>query len=89
MATHSLYKYIWKHSRRERHAEIARLYSRLIEHCVAEHDALAAESGAQDLIRRKGWMRVFRTARERDLRLLNLSLMRLERFWSDQIRYRL
>src|SRR5262245_64209968 len=23
----------WKHSRRERHAEIARLYSRLIEHC--------------------------------------------------------
>jgi D-amino-acid dehydrogenase len=59
----------WKHSRRERHAEIARLYSRLIEHCVTEHDALAAESGAQDLLRRKGWMRVFRTARERDLRL--------------------
>jgi DNA-binding MarR family transcriptional regulator len=26
---------------------------------------------------------------ERDLRMLNLSLMRLERFWSDQIRYRL
>jgi D-amino-acid dehydrogenase len=59
----------WKHSRRERHAQIARLYSRLIEHCVTEHDALAAESGARDLIRRKGWMRVFRTARERDLRL--------------------
>jgi D-amino-acid dehydrogenase len=59
----------WKHSRRERHAEIARLYSRLIEHCVTEHDALAVESGAQDLIRRRGWMRVFRTARERDLRL--------------------
>ncbi len=26
---------------------------------------------------------------ERDTRALNLSLMRLERFWSDQIRYRL
>ena len=62
-----LWKY-WKHSRRERHAQIARLYSRLIEHCVAEHDALAAEAGATDLLRRTGWMRVFRTERERDLR---------------------
>ncbi len=26
---------------------------------------------------------------ERDMRMLNLALMRLERFWSDQIRYRL
>ena len=26
---------------------------------------------------------------ERDLRMLNLNLMRLERFWSDSIRYRL
>jgi DNA-binding MarR family transcriptional regulator len=26
---------------------------------------------------------------ERDMRMLNLSLMRLERFWSDQIRFRL
>jgi DNA-binding MarR family transcriptional regulator len=26
---------------------------------------------------------------ERDIRMLNLCLMRLERFWSDQIRYRL
>lgn len=59
----------WKHSRRKRHAEIARLYSRLIEHCVTEHDALAAESGATGFVRRGGWMRVFRTARERDLRL--------------------
>ena len=62
-----LWKY-WRHSRRDRHAEIARLYSRLIEHCVTEHDALAREAGATQLLRRKGWMRVFRTARERDLR---------------------
>jgi len=68
----------WRHSRRRRHAEIARLYARLIEHCVTEHDALAAESGAAGLIRRQGWMRVFRTARERDLRLAEAARWREE-----------
>jgi D-amino-acid dehydrogenase len=63
-----LWRY-WKHSRPARHAQIARLYSRLIEHCVAEHDRLAGEAGATALIRRTGWMRLFRTARERDARL--------------------
>lgn len=62
-----LWKY-WRHSRRQRHAQIARLYSRLIEHCVSEHEALAAGAGAEALLRREGWMRVFRTERERDLR---------------------
>src|SRR5687767_1997141 len=36
----------WKHSRPARHAEQARKYSKLIEHCVSEHDALCAEAGA-------------------------------------------
>ena len=63
-----LWKYRW-HSRTERHARIAQRYARLIEHCVTEHDALAQESGATGLIRRSGWMRVFRTTREMDLRL--------------------
>ncbi len=58
----------WMHSRPARPAEIARLYARLIEHCVTEHDALAAEAGATHLIARKGWLKVFRTARERDER---------------------
>ena len=62
-----LWKY-WHHSRAARHARIARLYSRLIEHCVSEHDALAAQAGATGLFRRRGWLRVFRTERERDLR---------------------
>ena len=62
-----LWKY-WHHSRRERHARIARLYSRLIEHCVAEHDALAEQAGATAFLRRQGWMRIFRTERERDKR---------------------
>ena len=62
-----LWKY-WRHSRRTQHARIAKLYSRLIEHCVSEHDALAVQAGAGWLLKRGGWMRVFRTERERDLR---------------------
>ena len=72
-----LWKY-WQHSRRERHARIAKLYSRLIEHCVTEHDALAAAAGATALLQRKGWMRVFRTARERDLRFAEAAKWRAE-----------
>ena len=72
-----LWKY-WRHSRREHHAQIARLYSRLIEHCVAEHDALALAAGATDLLRRKGWLRVFRSERERDLRFEEAALWRKE-----------
>ncbi|HEX9185121.1 MAG TPA: FAD-dependent oxidoreductase [Burkholderiales bacterium] len=62
-----LWKY-WHYSRPARHAEVARRYAKLIEHCVAEHDVLAAEAGAADLIVRGGWMKIFRTVRERDLR---------------------
>ena len=72
-----LWKY-WRHSRRERHARIARLYSRLIEHCVAEHDRLAAAAGAMGLLRRAGWMRVFRTERERDKRFAEAEKWRTE-----------
>jgi D-amino-acid dehydrogenase len=62
-----LWKY-WNHSKPARHAAIARAYSELINHCVEEHEALIAEAGAQDLVRPTGWMKVFRTARERDKR---------------------
>jgi D-amino-acid dehydrogenase len=62
-----LWKY-WHHSRPARHKAIARLYSKLIEHCITEHEALAREAGAQDLMRPTGWMKVFRTERERDKR---------------------
>jgi len=62
-----LWKY-WHHSRAARHAEIARLYEKLIRHCVSEHEALAAQAGAGGLLRRGGWMKVFRTGRERDKR---------------------
>lgn len=59
----------WKHSRPARHAQIARHYARLIEHSLAEHDRLAQAADAAALIRRSGWLRLFRTERERDLRL--------------------
>jgi D-amino-acid dehydrogenase len=62
-----LWKY-WHHSRPARHKAIAHLYAKLIEHCISEHEALAAEAGAMELFRRTGWMKVFRTARERDVR---------------------
>jgi D-amino-acid dehydrogenase len=58
----------WRYSRPARHAEVARHYSKLIEHCVSEHEALAAEAGAGGFLHRTGWMKVFRTERERDRR---------------------
>jgi len=72
-----LWKY-WLHSRPARHAAIARQYSQLIEHCVAEHDALAVQAGATGLMRRNGWMRVFRTERERDMRFAEAGRWRSE-----------
>ncbi|MDJ1158420.1 FAD-binding oxidoreductase [Chelatococcus sp. SYSU_G07232] len=62
-----LWKY-WHHSKPAHHNEIAHLYAKLIEHCVTEHDALAEEAGATSFLRRTGWMKVFRTERERDIR---------------------
>jgi len=58
----------WMYSRPARHAEVARKYSKLIEHCVSGHDALAAEAGAAGFFKRRGWIKAFRTARERDKR---------------------
>lgn len=58
----------WKHSRPERHGAVAQQYSKLIEHCVTEHEALAREADATGFMRRTGWIKVFRTAGERDLR---------------------
>ena len=72
-----LWKY-WRHSRPARHAEIARVYARLIEHCLVEHEALAAQAGAGWLMRRGGWMRVFRTERERDTRFAEAARWRSE-----------
>ena len=60
-----LYRY-WRNSHPARHAEIARVYAPLIEHCVTEHRALIVASGAGALLREGGWLKVFRTAATRD-----------------------
>jgi glycine/D-amino acid oxidase-like deaminating enzyme len=62
-----LWKY-WHHSRPARHEKIAHVYAKLIEHCVSEHDALATLADAHHFLKRTGWMKVFRTERERDVR---------------------
>jgi D-amino-acid dehydrogenase len=68
----------WRYSRPARHAEVARFYSKLIEHCVSEHQALAAEADATGFLHRSGWMKVFRTARERDRRYAEAELWNRE-----------
>ncbi|WP_233805021.1 NAD(P)/FAD-dependent oxidoreductase [Paraburkholderia sp. HP33-1] len=60
-----LWRY-WRNSHPAKHAEIARSYATLIEHCVSEHRALAAEAGASALLRPIGWIKVFRRAAARD-----------------------
>ncbi len=72
-----LWRY-WEHSRPARHADVARRYAKLIEHCVTEHDALAAESAAAGFMRRTGWIKVFRSARERDRRIAEAERWRRE-----------
>jgi D-amino-acid dehydrogenase len=59
----------WYHSRADRHAAIARSYSTLIEHCISEHQALIDASGAHDLLRKNGWLKVFRSASKQDSEL--------------------
>ncbi|NML34453.1 NAD(P)/FAD-dependent oxidoreductase [Paraburkholderia antibiotica] len=65
-----LWRY-WRNSHPAKHAEIAKSYATLIEHCVSEHRALAADAGASALLRPIGWIKVFRSAaaREAEVRL--------------------
>ena len=65
-----LYRY-WHESAPGRYAAIARDYSRLIQHCLTEHDALMAESGAGDLVRKAGFRIGFRTQAAMDLAATN------------------
>jgi D-amino-acid dehydrogenase len=62
-----LWRY-WLYSRPTAHTKVAHQYSKLIEHCVTEHEALAAAAGTSGIFSRKGWLKIFRTERERDKR---------------------
>ena len=72
-----LWRY-WQHSRPGRHAEVARVYAKLVEHCVSEHEALIEESDAGELLRRGGWMKVYRSERERDQRFAEAEGLEME-----------
>ncbi|MBS0454598.1 MAG: FAD-binding oxidoreductase [Proteobacteria bacterium] len=51
----------WHLSSPARYPRIALDYSRLIEHCLTEHDELIVESDASSLVRKEGYRFVFRT----------------------------
>ncbi len=52
----------WRHSAPARHARIALAFERLIAHCLSEHEPLIAQASADDLLRRDGYLAVFREA---------------------------
>ena len=56
----------WWNSGFTQHQNIASMYAPLIENSIAEHADLINASGAGDLIRKDGWMKVFRTEGARD-----------------------
>src|SRR4029079_10483667 len=51
----------WLASTPERKAATARGAKPLIERCIVEHEALAAEAGVTGLLRRTGYLRVYRS----------------------------
>ncbi|MCE3027064.1 FAD-binding oxidoreductase [Salinicola sp. DM10] len=51
----------WWWSSPSRYAQVAREYSRLIAHCLSEHDSLIEEAGAGALVRKSGWRTAYRS----------------------------
>jgi len=52
----------WWNSRPRRYGTLAGHFAALIRHATDEHAALAKKAGADALIRREGWLEVYRTA---------------------------
>ncbi len=57
-----LYRY-WRASTPQMLAATSRAARPLIERCIAEHEALMAESGILGMLRRTGYLRLYRSAR--------------------------
>ena len=55
-----LFKY-WASSAPRPYAGVVAAYSRLIVHCLTEHAAWIGPAGADDLIRKTGWLQAFRS----------------------------
>jgi D-amino-acid dehydrogenase len=60
-----LWRY-WRASEPERHEQSMRAVLPLIENCLSEHEPLIAAAGAEPLLRRNGWVKVFRSPRKFD-----------------------
>lgn len=56
----------WRESAPDRYAATVRAYSALIRHCLTEHGRLIAQAGADDLVRKSGWLQAYRCARPFD-----------------------
>lgn len=68
----------WWHSHPERHRVIAQNYAKLIERCIEEHRALAADAGAEGLLHDRGWIKLFRTPAALDESLAAAETLRQE-----------
>lgn len=51
----------WHYSSPKHFDRIVQEYASLIEHCTAEHEKMFTAAGAENLIRRDGWLEIFRT----------------------------
>lgn len=56
----------WWNSNTKRHEMISRAYAPLIAHSVSEHSDLIQASHAEELIRKNGWVELFRSNEKRD-----------------------
>jgi D-amino-acid dehydrogenase len=68
----------WWSSRPTRHAAIARCYAPLIQRSVAEHMPLVDEAGAAELIRQRGWIKLFRTTAQMDIAVREADALKRE-----------
>ncbi len=68
-------RYWWK-SRPGTYSNIARLYAPLIKHSLSEHRVLLDEAKAGNLILERGWIKAFRSERERDKALIEAEEMK-------------
>ncbi|OWV84923.1 FAD-binding oxidoreductase [Rhizobium sp. R693] len=68
----------WWNSNAKRHKMISRAYAPLIAHSISEHNDLIEASNAQHLIRKNGWMEIFRTAARRNAEFAEAERLRAE-----------
>ncbi|MGA1800755.1 NAD(P)/FAD-dependent oxidoreductase [Rhizobium sp. HT1-10] len=72
-----LAKYWWN-SNAKRHELISRAYAPLIENSILEHADLIKASDAEHLIRKDGWMEIFRTEAVRDAEFAEAARLKRE-----------